>query len=110
MRFSQRSQRRNSEPWLLVPLCGFEKRRIRQKLHLKEKKRTLNDKKTALRKNKGSYTFYTARSPVLIVIIIIIILVVITYYKVRSMLHGVSEEVVMVKRNMEENIDQGKMK
>ena len=38
------------------------------------------------------------------------ILVVITDYKVRSMLHGVLEEVVIVKRKMEENIEQGKMK
>ena len=37
-------------------------------------------------------------------------LVVITDYKVRSLLHGVLEEVVIVKRKMEENIEQGKMK
>ena len=41
---------------------------------------------------------------------IIVLLVVITDYKVRSMLHGVLEQVVIVKRNMEENIEQGKMK
>ena len=39
-----------------------------------------------------------------------ILLVVITDYKVRSMLHGSLEGVVIVKRNMEENIEQGKMK
>ena len=37
-------------------------------------------------------------------------LVVITDYKVRSMLHETLKEVVIVKRNMEENIEQGKMK
>ena len=43
--------------------------------------------------------------------LIIELLVVITDYKVRSMLHdGALEEVVIVKRNMEENIEHGKMK
>ena len=41
---------------------------------------------------------------------ILLLLVVIRDYKVRSMLHGVLEEAVIVKRNMEENIEQGKMK
>ena len=40
----------------------------------------------------------------------IIKLVVITNYKVHSMLHRVLEEVVIAKRNMEENIEHGKMK
>ena len=40
----------------------------------------------------------------------IIWLVVITGYKVHLMLHGALEEVVIVKRNMEENIEQVKMK
>ena len=37
-------------------------------------------------------------------------IVVITDYKVRSTLRGAVEEVLTVKRNMEENIEQGIMK